>query len=131
MPTPTSGSLLVATGILHNAVGLLLGFGLVDPPGAGARNLVAEMVAAGVWNSVEPDPWRMTFFWFEFVGALAIVLGALMHGLEKRDARLPAWLGWAIGLLGAGGVVLLPASGLWLLLPQGWLVVRRARTEAG
>jgi hypothetical protein len=125
----TVGSLMMATGVIHNAFGMLLGLGLVAAPDGLKHNLVADMRAEGLIATVEPDLLRMTFFWFELFGALAFVLGWLMHTVERREA-LPASVGWLLLAVVLGGLVFLPASGLWLGLPQAGLILWRARHPA-
>ena len=127
MARVTSGSLMIATGIIHNAFGLLLGFGLLAPPGGTRRNLVAEMATGGVIDSVGGDPLRMTFFWFEFSGAVAFVLGWLMLTVERRGEALAAGIGWQLLAIAVVGVALVPALGLWLVLAQALLILYRAR----
>ena len=124
-----AGTLMIVTGGIHNAFGLLLGFGLIEQPGGARRNLVGEMIYEGVVGTAEADPLRMTFFWFEYCGALFVVLGALMLFIERRGQPLPASLGWMMLTLAVVGVVFVPASGLWLLIPQAALIVRRARSS--
>jgi Family of unknown function (DUF6463) len=40
---------------------------------------------------------------------------------------LPPFLGWSLLALGVGGVILMPASGFWLALPQAVLMLVVAR----
>ena len=122
-----SGWLLVATGLIHCLIGLLAG-----------GDVLAQMHNQGWWDSAQPtngDFAPFAMLWFQCCGFFWIVLGLLMqHCLRVTGLPLPAWLGWS--LLGSGALIafLLPASGAWLLLPQGWLIHRAAKRcspEAG
>lgn len=123
----SSGSLLLATGAVHNSIGLAVGLGLTTGPTGERRSLLSEMLALGV----EPDPLRMAIFWFLFCGFLMMLLGALMRSIERRGHALPMQLSFQLLLLGAAGVALLPQSGIWLVFPQAWLIYHRARRTAG
>lgn len=122
--TRYSGWLLVGTGLLHCLVGLLAG-----------ADVLASMHQQGWWDSAQPTNGEFAPFamlWFQACGFFWIVLGLLMqHSLRVTALALPAWLGWS--LLGGGTLIafLLPASGAWLLLPQGWLIHHAARSSKG
>lgn len=112
----TSGALLIATGVLHCAVGLVMGW---EPTVA----IVADGVVAAVGDD---DMARNAIFWFQFGGVMMVLLGALMREVERRSLPLPQWLGWSLVGLGLGGGLCMPASGFWLVVPQGlWLLHRR------
>jgi hypothetical protein len=115
------GPLLIATGVLHLLVGLMF---YVRPLTAIARD--------GFFNAVTPDLAAPAFdrdaaFWFMFFGVMILILGALMHWSQARIGSLPAFLGWALLSLGVAGVILMPLSGFWLVLPQAVLVLAVAR----
>lgn len=112
-----SGWLLVGIGMVHNALGVVMGW-----------PYLVEIVQAGVWNSIQPDGElmfaRSTMLWFLLVGCFWWLLGGLMQAwLQTVPRSLPRWLGW--GLMAAGLMVgiLLPISGAWLFIPLGLLVV--------
>jgi hypothetical protein len=128
-PRVTSGQLLMATGVVHQLVGVLVGLGLGDE--LGGRNLFAEIAGAGGVAAIEPDLGRMTLFWFLFFGFAMLMLGSLMHHNERRGQVLPESLGWQMGALAIAGGLLIPASGFWLIIPQGLWIVRRARRREG
>jgi hypothetical protein len=113
----TNGALLVGIGVVHSAFGLLTGAGLLAPPGGPPRNLLAEIARDGVLGAIEPDPLRSVLFWFLFFGLLVMILGGLVHRIERDGGRPPGALAWQLGALGLAGGLLIPASGFWLLLP--------------
>ena len=104
-----------------------LAIGLLGPePIPEGRRVFVEVIQDGVIAAFEPDPWRMTMFWFLAFGFLLLALGALAHHLERQDLGLPRWFGWFLIVLGVTGGLCIPVSGFWLVVPQGWLVLRRA-----
>lgn len=124
----TSGWLLIATGVLHQVVGVLGGLGIGEE--LGGRNLFAEVVRGGVVDSIGSDFARMAWFWFLITGFLLLMLGGLARQIERRGEPLPASLGWQLGMLSIVGAALIPASGFWLLIPQAVWIVLRARKPA-
>lgn len=121
------GNALFAIGVLHEAVGLAGGAGVVAMPGGDRRNLFAELARAGVVGAVEPDPARQILFWYLFFGLLLLVLGRALHRWEAPGAPLPASVGWQLVAVAVAGGLLIPASGFWLALAPGLWVIRRAR----
>ena len=114
-----SGTLLMATGVLH-CVAILL-FGL-EP--------LLALLQSGFVGQVEAVPLQMAVFWSSCFGAMLLVCGGLMRDVERRGHRLPGWLGWAVILLAVVGIAGIPASGFWLVLPLGARIVLQARGGA-
>lgn len=125
----TPGKTVLATGVLHELVGLVVGLGLVSLSGGPGRNLVLEIARDGFVGAVEVDAQRQAFFWYFFFGLLLMSLGWLMDRLETSDRPLPAALGWQLIALALAGGLLIPASGFWLALPQGVWVLWRAKAS--
>ncbi len=119
-----SGPLLMATGVLDLLYVLVFH----------SRQLAA-IAQDGFFDAVELNPAqfdRETAFWHMMFGVMFVVLGALVHWTQARTGTLPAFLGWALLALGMAGVILMPASGFWLVLPQAVLmlvVARRGRSR--
>lgn len=114
--TRYSGGILIATGILHAAIGI----------GEG-RTQLAAIAREGFIDTIEPHKDRFGLLWFLFSGAGLIATGQLARWTRQRTGTLPAALGLnllATSVLGAG---LLPKSGFWLLIPQGLLIIVAAR----
>lgn len=115
----TSGSWLIATGVLHNLVGLALG---------GA--VIGSILEGGVLNAATRMD-QQAIFWFEVSGLLMMMLGGVMRRSERAGEGLPTWLGWSLLALGLTGAACMPASGFWLVVAQGvWLLVRPAPVAA-
>jgi hypothetical protein len=125
----TNGKLLVSIGVVHTLFGITFGAGVAGP--LAGRNLFAEVVAGGVVGTIDSDPWRGLVFWFLFFGFMAMLLGQLMHRMERAGHELPRELGWLLGALTVVGIVLMPASGFWLVLPVALRMLRRRRAPVG
>jgi hypothetical protein len=109
------GTLLVATGVLHNLVGFAMG-----------APWLVEIAADGFVGAIEPEPMRMTLFWFVWFGWMLIFAGGLLGELERRGG-IPAVFGWGLLGVAVGGGLAIPASGFWLAVPQALLILWRAR----
>jgi hypothetical protein len=113
------GTMLLATGMLHTAVGLWV-----------YRQPLLDILGAGQWMSVTGDNGREAAFWFLFFGLVVMMLGQFVRWALPRAGTLPASLGWSLLALGVLGIAFMPDSGFWLVLPQGWLVLSIARRPA-
>lgn len=123
----SNGSLLVAIGVMHNLFGIAAGLGWTGP--SAGRNLFSEIAAAGWVGAIDPDPFRMTVFWFLGFGFMTMAVGQVMHTLERAGHTVPRAVAWSVGAIGLGGALLMPASGFWTALPVAariWWQGRRA-----
>ena len=110
------GPLLMATGVLDILYVLVFHYRQLD-----------AIAGDGYFNAVDPGAAFSTFdretaFWHLMFGAMALIPGTL-----------PSFLGWVLLALGLGGVILMPVSGFWVVLPQAImliLVARRGRPGA-
>ena len=79
----------------------------------------------GAWNT---PPSRGLIFWFLVAGFALIAIGLLAAQLERSGVAIPWSFIVFFGLLTLIGVVLMPASGFWLLLfPVTVCLIRRLR----
>lgn len=120
-----SGPLLMATGALDLLYVLVFH----------SRQLAA-IAQDGFFDAVELNPAqfdRETAFWHVAFGTTVLILGGLVHWAQARTGTLPAFLGWALLAFGLFGVILMPVSGFWAVLPQAvlMLVVARRGATAG
>ncbi|MBU2885457.1 hypothetical protein KO507_06755 [Gilvimarinus agarilyticus] len=118
-----SGWYLLATGIIHNTIGLVMGWPILK-----------GIHSAGWWNAVERggeiDFARSAIVWFLVLGFFWMLMGYLMQQWLKQIRRpLPIAMGWGMVLIGAWVALMLPASGAWLVIVQG-LIVLLDRREA-
>ena len=109
------GTLLWLTGLLHQAVGLLL-----------SGDLVAQVLRDGYVGAIEVDVQRMVMFWFFVTGFEMLFAARALQEIE-RERPLPAAFGWWLLGIGVLGGLAIPPSGFWLVVPQGVLVLARAR----
>lgn len=114
-----SGWMLIATGVLHNIIGIVVGW-----------EILSAMIADGIWNSIEAAgeasaQWtRAAMLWFLMLGFAWIMLGTLMQNTIRHSNRpLPRVWGWLLLANGILVAVILPASGAWLFLPQGLIIL--------
>jgi hypothetical protein len=112
-----AGELLMGTGALHTLIGVV-----------GFRRTLGAIHRARYVNAIGRDPERAAALWCLTTGGLLVVLGQLARSVQARTGAVPRSLGWGLLALAVPGVVLLPASGFWLVLGQALLVLRGAQT---
>ena len=98
-----SAYLLIATGILHNLIGIGIGF-----------NILSEITREGLFNTINAQIDRNAVFWFLFSGFAMMLWGALFLELK----RVPKSFTWSLLLMSILGVFIMPVSGIWLIIPQ-------------
>lgn len=129
--TPTimsllSGNLLIGTGIIHSAFGLALPE-LREPFLRGLRDGFSDKLEMNERYAREAG------FWFEMFGILLIMQGFHMRSdaIDNLRKAPPKHIGWALTALGIGGVLVMPASGFWLIIPQGlYILVSNSKDKA-
>lgn len=120
-----SGLLLIGTGVIHNLIGFAAGW-----------DMLAGMFYEGLWNTIEIPiadgaiHTRAELLWFLMLGFAWIMVGALLHGNIRRRNVAPAKIwGWALLIKGLFVAIVLPASGAWLFLPQGLIILFAHRAD--
>ncbi len=116
---PHAGRLLVLTGIGHCLVGL-----------AYYSGPLGDIVQGGFFDSIGTNAERDAALWFMVCGVLLVFLGGFVHWTQARLGTLPAFFGWGIVAVSVTGALLMPASGFWLTLLLGMLLVAVARQPA-
>lgn len=111
-----SGYWLIATSLIH----LLVGAWLYAEP-------LADIGRNGIFNAVDPEFDRNAAFWFMMVAPLLFTLGQLCCWAQAQGISLPAFVGWYLLAISVVGVVLMPISGFWLLIPPAVLILLAAR----
>lgn len=100
------GRWILAVGLIHCTFGLVV-----------FRATWRALVSEGLVNTVNGQPEREFPFWFLAFGLFAILFGALVDWLEARGVGLPAFVGWGLLAMTAIFLVVMPISGVWLLIP--------------
>lgn len=110
------GRYLVAVALIHTAFGLIAGAGTLR-----------QMLAIGVFNSAEATHMSQALSWYLLFGAPLALLGMSITLLE-RSGTLAGTRGLGIGLLCllVAGVVLMPMSGFWLIIPPVIALLRHS-----
>jgi hypothetical protein len=108
---------MISTAALHTVVGLIFAYGPL-----------MKIINAGLFNSVDPYYDRMSAFWYMSFGVLLFFIGILESWGIRETGTLPASLGWGLLIFGIIGVILMPISGFWLVLPQSYMILRAAKT---
>ena len=112
-----SGWYLVSTGIIHNFIGLIFGW-----------PVLVGMHYDGWWNTIESASgvnfMRSAILWFLLLGFFWMLMGFLMQQwLNKAKQPLPTSIGYAFLLIGLATAIVIPASGAWLFIPQGLIII--------
>jgi Family of unknown function (DUF6463) len=113
-----AGSLLMATGIGHALVGVVLFY---DP--------LAAILREGFFNAITPHMDREAAFWFLLLSPVLFLFGQVVNrAVEHRDAPLLNLFGWHVLVLGVVGAMVLPISGFWILIAIAPLIFKAARS---
>lgn len=96
------------------------------------RDTLSSIIQRGVFNTVGDDPMTGAVVWFVLCGAVLFICGLAVSALERSSSnRLPTSLGWSLLALSVLGVVLMPASGFWLVFPPAvGILLRRSRIQS-
>ena len=108
-----SGIFLVATGIFHSVVGIVV-----------TSNDLWAILKDGLLNASGKDVNRNLALWFLVCGIFIIILGQVLHHYIKKEQKpAPKFLGhWLLGL-SVIGCIIAPATGFWLFIPQALIIL--------
>ena len=119
LPSRWIGRWIMIVAVIHTF------FGIVTFTGE-----IGEIVTRGVWNSVGADPLIGAVSRFQLFGAIMFVLGAVIDMVERgRVAAFPNVIGISLLATTITGIVLMPESGFWLLLPPAFALLLGKRTD--
>jgi hypothetical protein len=108
------GWFLIATGIGHAAVGLVL-----------FRHPVADVLREGIVNTVRGQYDREAAFWFLLFSPVCAALGHLVNrAVARGDGEMLRFMGGALLGIGVVGVLLMPVSGFWIVCAIAALMLR-------
>jgi len=110
------GKWLFAVGVIH------LSFGL-----AFMHDTLALLWSEGLWNTVNGQPPREAVFWFLCTGIMLLMVGVLVDQVELERLAIPRFVTGLFAALTITGVVVMPISGIWLLIPPVVGMVIRGR----
>lgn len=112
------GKTIIVIAVIH------IIFGLTD-----YSSTFAEIIDAGVINTINGAPLRDLAFWFVFFGLTIFVFGFFVDWCEREYHDLPDFLGWSLLALTIIIVALMPKSGRWtLFIPAFGAICRRYKT---
>jgi len=114
--TKYSGYYLCATGVLHNVIGVILGWPILV-----LMNQHGWLASTVINGQMLFD--REAILWFLSLGAFWVVLGLALQSALDQGFKLPRYLGWGFALLAAVLIIIVPQSGAYLLLVQGGLII--------
>jgi len=109
-----SAYLLIATGIIHNLVGLGIGFSVLN-----------DLLREGLFNTINVEHDRNAIFWFLFSGFAMMLWGALILEIKQ----IPKTFSWSLLVLSILGAFIMPASGFWLVIPQAIYMIWHQRSN--
>ena len=113
------GKWLFAVGVIH------LSFGIVF-----MHETLALLWSERLWNTVNGQPIREAVFWFLCTGIVLLIVGVLVNQVEREGLAIPRFVTWSFAGLVVVGVVVMPISGIWLLIPPAaGMVFRRRKSE--
>lgn len=113
---PWIGPWLLIVAAVHTVFGLV-----VFAP------VLGGMLGRGLFNSVGSDARAGAVTWFLLFGGPVALLAWQVWLAERRAAWAELRvLGWGILALTTLGLLLMPVSGFWLVLPAAWGLLRRA-----
>ena len=108
-----SGIFLVATGILHTVVAIVLG-----------KEAFMKIVQEGLYNVTSLDFEREFAIWFFVCGIFVILLGQVIHYYIKKEQKpAPLSFGYSLLVFTIFGCIIEPGSGFWLFLPQALIII--------
>jgi Family of unknown function (DUF6463) len=110
------GKWLIGVSVLHTAFAAIV-FG----------NVLISIATQGFFNTVGKDPTIAAAVWFVLFGAVVFISGLAISGLEQTSsAPVPKSIGWSLLALSVVGIVLMPASGFWLVIPPAVAILIKA-----
>jgi hypothetical protein len=78
---------------------------------------VLALVREGLLATIDVQPDRGAVFWFFYTGFALALLGAWIDEREAEARRFPGYLVASLAALTGAGVIIMPRSGFWLLIP--------------
>jgi uncharacterized protein DUF6463 len=111
-----TGQTMMLIGSLHILVGLLSQHGPL-----------ADIGRDGIFDAVGSHTDRQATVWFLVTGAALLLFGYVTNWAQRQTGTLPLALGWGLLAIAGAGLVLMPLSGFWLIIPAAVLALAAAR----
>ncbi|WP_175573065.1 MULTISPECIES: DUF6463 family protein [Thalassotalea] len=111
-----SGYYLLATGILHNIIGLSLGWSSLV-----AMHQDGWFFSTLVNNQMAFD--REAISWFLITGCFWMLFGLMLQKALNEGYCPPLSLGWGFVFIGVIVAVIMPISGAYLFIIQGAILI--------
>ncbi len=87
--------------------------------------IVGGLLADGLFDTVGEDPMRAAVSWFLISGFFMATTGFAVDQLEVNGLKHKlAITGWALLAISLLGILLMPASGFWLMLVPAIFAIR-------
>ncbi|NEW06678.1 hypothetical protein GK047_11700 [Paenibacillus sp. SYP-B3998] len=112
-----SGVMLTWTAVLHTVVGIIVYW-----------QQITNIANDGFINAIDPQlhAGRAAAFWFLMFGILLFMLASLMNWfIQIKGTEVPQFVGVHLLALSLIGVLFLPVSGFWLVIPQAIIIMRK------
>jgi hypothetical protein len=109
-----SGIFLMATGILHTIVAIVIGW-----------EAFVEIIRNELLINVTSRDYTHEFaLWFFICGVFIILFGQVLHFYIKREQKpAPLSFGYSLLVFTILGCIVEPGSGFWLFLPQALIII--------
>lgn len=91
---------------------------------------LADIAARGFYDTVGEDLMTAAVVWFVLFGAVLAIAGQAIDHIERAAACVPRSLGVSLLLLTVAGILLMPASGFWLVFPPIFALFLGGRRKA-
>jgi len=111
-----SGHFLIITGMIHNLIGLAMGWPILSEMHQEAWFSTTELDGNMLFD-------RAAIIWFLTSGTFWILFGLTLKKLIADGFTPPISLGWGFIVIGIALVIIMPVSGAYLFILQGILLV--------
>ena len=118
-----SGYYLLVTGLIHNLIGLAMGWPILV-----AMHQDGWLFSTVVNGQMAFD--REAISWFLFTGVFWMLFGLMLQKALNEGFNPPLSLGWGFIVIGTMIAVIMPASGAYLFIIQGIILVIGASRKA-
>jgi len=108
------GIILMAIAVLHELVGLFF-----------YSDALQDIFRAGFFNTINPPYWeRDAAFWFLMFGIALFLMGWVTQWMIEQTGTVPKFFSFGLLTMCIIGVMMMPASGLWLAIPIAFMMLQ-------